>query len=476
DIVYLGVHSKIILRANEHKNILAFFAASNKREDTKKSVDEVMSIKHPIVHNMNNWKKYFDDLPGFSCSDKYIEKYYWYRWYGLKLNTLRENDYDNMKFPAVTEGPGYFRGFISYSAQCHILETRWMKEPELAQGTVNNFINTQREDGCFTGHIYPKYLQPESFYHSNWGNVIDLYHVYGDKDFLKNAYDGLRKYLDYFKRERDREDSGLYDVLNHYETGQEFMSRYHAVDQEADRDNWGSNFRLKGVDATVYIYELKKALLEIAGILSIENDIDFLISETERTKNAVLNSMWDPEQEMFFDVDPSNGQRTSIKAAVNFYPYLTDIVSENHLPGLKRHLLNPDEFWTEYPIPSSSVDDELFSPYGDWKGKRLVCPWNGRVWPMTNSHIAEALARSAIMFNDSELRARTVEFINKFIRMMFFDGDIEKPNCFEHYNPNSGKPSVFRGIDDYQHSWVVDLIIKYICGIRPEKDKIIIDP
>ncbi|MCP4725395.1 MAG: hypothetical protein GY863_10185, partial [bacterium] len=47
DIVYLGVHSKIILRANEHKNILAFFAASNKREDTKKSVDEVMSIKHP---------------------------------------------------------------------------------------------------------------------------------------------------------------------------------------------------------------------------------------------------------------------------------------------------------------------------------------------------------------------------------------------------------------------------------------------
>ncbi|MCP4725245.1 MAG: hypothetical protein GY863_09425, partial [bacterium] len=47
---------------------------------------------------------------------------------------------------------------------------------------------------------------------------------------------------------------------------------------------------------------------------------------------------------------------------------------------------------------------------------------------------------------------------------------------FEHYNPNSGKPSVFRGIDDYQHSWVVDLIIKYICGIRPEKDKIIIDP
>src|SRR2546429_4324554 len=29
----------------------------------------------------------------------------------------------------------------------------------------------------------------------------------------------------------------------------------------------------------------------------------------------------------------------------------------------------------------------------EWKGKRHNCPWNGRVWPMTNSHIIEALAR-----------------------------------------------------------------------------------
>ena len=31
----------------------------------------------------------------------------------------------------------------------------------------------------------------------------------------------------------------------------------------------------------------------------------------------------------------------------------------------------------------------------EWKGKRHVCPWNGRVWPMTNSHVMEALGRWA---------------------------------------------------------------------------------
>ena len=35
---------------------------------------------------------------------------------------------------------------------------------------------------------------------------------------------------------------------------------------------------------------------------------------------------------------------------------------------------------------------------------------------------------------------------------------------------------MYRGIDDYQHSWVVDLIIKYVCGIRPEGERVTIDP
>ncbi|HLE31672.1 MAG TPA: hypothetical protein VJB38_03590, partial [Bacteroidota bacterium] len=31
-------------------------------------------------------------------------------------------------------------------------------------------------------------------------------------------------------------------------------------------------------------------------------------------------------------------------------------------------------------------------------------------------------------------------------------------------------------IDDYQHSWVNDLIIKYICGIRPDSHSVTVDP
>ncbi len=106
----------------------------------------------------------------------------------------------------------------------------------------------------------------------------------------------------------------------------------------------------------------------------------------------------------------------------------------------------------------------------------MNCPWNGRVWPMVNSHIAEALAHAAIRYEDDGLRQKTVEFITRFIHMMFHDGDPARPNCYEHYNPLTGKASLYRGVDDYQHSWVIELIVKYVCGIRPHAAGVVVDP
>ncbi|HID90981.1 TPA: hypothetical protein EYP44_03370 [Candidatus Bathyarchaeota archaeon] len=78
---------------------------------------------------------------------------------------------------------------------------------------------------------------------------------------------------------------------------------------------------------------------------------------------------------------------------------------------------------------------------------------------------------------DPSLRERAAELINRFIRLMFFDQDPERPNTFEHYNPFTGHPCTYRGIDDYQHSWVIDLIIKYVVGLQPqEEDAIVLDP
>ena len=70
----------------------------------------------------------------------------------------------------------------------------------------------------------------------------------------------------------------------------------------------------------------------------------------------------------------------------------------------------------------------------------------------------------------------TATLLTKFIHMMFHDGDPTRPNCFEHYNPVTGQPSVYRGIDDYQHSWVLDLLLRGVAGLEPTPRGLRIDP
>jgi hypothetical protein len=472
-LIYMALHLKLKLKPNSKTKLLFAASIAQTEKEVIKNLKQTLHKGNAINLSVKNWKNYFAQVPYFECSDPFIQKYYWYRWYGLRLFTTW-----GYKHPCVCEGPGYFRAPISYSAQCHMLETRWFKDPSIAKGSILNFIEYQNKDGSFVGYISPDYPRKETFYHVNWGrSILELYKIHPDDEFLKEIYTPLVKYAEYFDKERDKEGLGLYDIINHFETGQEFMSRYMAVSDKADTKGWGNNFRLKGVDSNVYIYELKKVLSAIGNILGKASEAKRWDEESQKTKGAILKYMWDAKNGIFSDVDPAETMKhTGIKAAVCFYPYMTDIVDGRHIPGLKSHLFNPNEFWTPYPVPSTSVNDPYFSEFGEWKGKRMNCPWNGRVWPMTNSHIAEALAYAANNL-DASVKPKAVEFINKFIRMMFHDGDPNRPNSFEHYNPFNGKPSIYRGVDDYQHSWIVDLIIKYVVGIIPQAmDIVIVDP
>jgi hypothetical protein len=246
------------------------------------------------------------------------------------------------------------------------------------------------------------------------------------------------------------------------------------VDADADRYGWENRIRLKGIDVTVYAYRLFQCLAQLGARGGV--DPARWAARAERTGKAILKRMWDGQAGMFTDVNPVTGRRTGVQAAVGFYPYCTDLVGAPHLQGFVTHLFDPREFWKPFPVPSSSGTDPLYDPDAAWRGKRHNCPWNGRVWPMTNSHVAEALGQVALTHLPA-LRPRLVELVTKFVRMMFWDGDASRPNCFEHYHPVSGRPCAYRGVDDYQHSWVNDLIVQYVIGLRPAGEgRCVVDP
>ncbi|MBL8983677.1 MAG: hypothetical protein JNL26_15930 [Gemmatimonadetes bacterium] len=447
---------------------------------TPSSVPVIVPSRAPTAPSLaratrRRWREFFDSVPQFRCSDPYLERYYYYRWYGLFLNSI-QGEAGNYQWPTVCEGIGFFHMPITYSAQCHVRELRWREDPGHAQGVLRTIFDHQKPNGALHGRIYVNHLQGTDFYHANWGDAFEsLDALRPDDDFAAQLYPSLSAHAEWLVSTRDRDATGMFDVVDQYETGQEYMSRYQAVDPGADSYGWENRIRLKGIDVTVYAYALFRALERLAPRVGQPGEARHWGGYAARTARAVRERMWSPARGMFSDVDPRTGQRTEVAAAVCFYPYFTDLATEEHLPGLMANLLDPARFWTNYPVPSSSLEDPLFSATAEWKGKRHVCPWNGRVWPMTNSHLVEALGRWATP-DRPELRAAAAHLLQRFVHMMFHDGDLERPNCYEHYNPHTGAASVYRGIDDYQHSWVVDLIIQYVAGVRVSATAVTIDP
>ena len=409
---------------------------------------------------------FFESLPRFHCSDPYLEHHWWHRWQGLRLNGLTPGGAPNYRHPGVCEGIGYFHVPITYSAPGHMRELRWYPDPEWARGVFRTCFDHQRADGSLHGRIYADHLEGTDFYHADWGGaVLALEAAHPDATFRREAFAGLSRYAEWLLRSRDPGGAGMIDIRNHYETGQEYMSRYQAVDAGADAAGWEGRFRLQGIDVTVYAYRLLRALESLAAAVAPETEARWR-SLADRTARAVRDRMWDPSIELFSDIDPASGHRTGVKAAVCFYPYGTDLTDEHHIRGFASHLFNPEEFWTPFPVPSSSRDDPRYNPDAEWNGMRHNCPWNGRVWPMTNSHVADALGRVVREFRP-DWAPRLGHFLLRFARMMTFDGRADRPNCFEHYHPVSGRGSLYRGIDDYQHSWINDLIVSHLLGVLP---------
>jgi len=430
---------------------------------------------HAPARSTEGWSAVFDGYPRFSCSDPYLSRYFDYRIYGLHLNRIGGGR-GRIPHPAIAEGIEYFHLPITYSAQCHMRETRWSADPSPARGSLLNFLEAQREDGSLPGRLYVNHEVGEDFYHANWADgVLAVDALHPDPAFLQRAYGGLTRYADWMTRERDPEGTGMITVLNHYETGQEYMSRYAAVDARSDATEWEPRLRLKGVDVTVYAYQLRRGLAELAGRLGDEPGVARWTEAAEATARALREVMWDDESGLFSDVDGATGRRTGVKAAVCFYPLLTDLLEPGEVARLVAHLEDTSTFGTPFPVPSSAVDDPLFDAEGLWKGKRHNCPWNGRVWPMTNSHIVEGLLRQWHLGRSAAGMA-AAHVLSRFVCMMFHEGDPGRPNCFEHYNPFTGHPCRFRGIDDYQHSWVLDLIARGAAGIEPTRDALRVHP
>ena len=410
------------------------------------------------------WQELLGRAPVFRCSDPYLETCYWYRWYGVWLSAMdgRAGAYTH---PSLCEGPGEKHAPRAAAIATSARELRWLGDPSHARGTLSVFLERQARDGALPARVLLDGEGAVGTEPAPWGDaLLAIDAAAPDDDYLRDVYPVLKRHVEWLLREKDKEQSGLFDASadpSSSESSPRFAGR-------------SPSRPLKAVDATVWAYTVLRALEKVAARAGNPDDVARWRDLGLRTMTAVRTRMWDGREGLFRDVEPGSFHPSPVHTAAGFYVYATDIANADHLQGLEKNLLDPDRFWSAFPVPSVAMDDLSFTPYADRGGDGDPAPRGGRTIPFVTSHVIDGVARASLAYAP-HLRRNAAQLLHRYVRLLFLDGDLGKPNCHAHYNPFTGHP-VGDGLDDHLLAPVADLILQYVLGIRPHSAGITIDP
>ena len=236
--------------------------------------------------------------------------------------------------------------------------------------------------------------------------VLKLFQRLGDLDLLRYAYPYLVKWHSFWKQEEDngqlRRD-GNRDGLLEWGTDKEFFpqsvppweenieGKKQAMRESGQDDlpNWEDapfsqdtgTLIMNCIDLNSLFALDAWSLAEIANILNKRDDYNNYSSEYETMKELINEHLWDEREGFYFD-RYWDGRFSTRKAASNFYPLLAGIPDKTRALRMLRHLLNPEEFWGEFIIPTISRDDPAYKDQQRWRGA---------IWPPTNYLIYQGL-------------------------------------------------------------------------------------
>lgn len=194
------------------------------------------------------------------------------------------------------------------------------------------------------------------------------------------------------------------------------------------------------------------ALAEIADLLEKPAEAKELRDRGARYK-AKLETMWDERAGIFLNKDLHTGQSITRLSPTNFYPMLAHVATADQAKEmLEKHLLNTNEFWGEWVIPSIARDDPAFHDQEYWRG---------RIWGPMNYLVYLGLEN----YDDAGVRRLFAEKSYK----LFLKEWNEKGHVHENYNAILGTGDDVSSSDRFYHWGALLGYVEYMERTREEK-------
>ncbi|MBQ9914202.1 MAG: hypothetical protein IJO73_08235 [Clostridia bacterium] len=323
-------------------------------------------------------------------------------------------------------------------------------DTEIAQNLILALFDVQREDGFIPHMARPDYIsditQPPVI---GWGAWL-VYEKSGDKDFLKAVSENNKRFLLWCRQNRRKSEKELYS----WHTNPEKNNRC----DESGMDNsprFDTESDLFAIDFSCYMANEARYMKRIAQELGDSENAELFGSWSEKIKNDINAALWCESDGFYYDYDIQNGCFNKVQSVASFLPLFAGVCRKEQAESLIAHLVNPDEFGTELPVPSISKRDKTFG----------TDMWRGPVWLNFSYMIAKGLDDYGYTALSEQIRNKTLDSVNMWYNRTgtvyeFYDSENRVPPfCFnrkgEFFEPYDFRVK-YQTIRDY--GWSVTLV------------------
>ncbi len=303
----------------------------------------------PLRRHRETYRRWFDEfVPSFQCSDPYMEKAWFYRWW-LARHCMLWPQAPPLSAPVFYESlHGDAAAMVTARSTPHIVsEVRWLRDKRFAVGQVRAHLRTPQGKGLFAdvrvdGECAP-YLP-----HSIPAAAIGVYHVHNEEQYLKEVLSLLSRNVDATLKATDGDGDNL-PALSRRAAGELKSQPSFAFFDEAG--NPPQDVALERPDFAAFVYASCQAVGEGYALLGDRDKERAYRQKAERIKQAVLGVLWNEEDRFFYSVRARDNVPARGREKSGYYPFSMGLCDGRQPYGEAfGFLADPEELHTPFPF------------------------------------------------------------------------------------------------------------------------------
>jgi len=289
------------------------------------------------------------------------------------------------------------------------------------------------------------------------GPALELYYLLNkDTTYLNLLYNSFQAYDNYLWKYRDSDGDGCLEAWSQTDSGEDYLIRYKyapfvwpfdypPIEKNIPNDTnfikkyWTSAdykkytheqnpMPFESIDVMGYSYTCRDVLAKISA-LKKDGKESYWRKKANEVAIKMKNYLWIPEKSAYYYRDKNNkffNSLTHNNLRAMFFGTMEQGMADSFI---KKHFLNPAEFWTPMPLTSIAANDPYFRniSYNNWSGQPEGLTYQRAIVALENyGHVAEVTLLGKKLLN-------TISKSKKFTQQ--FDPFTAEQNGSDGYGP-----------------------------------------